>query len=60
MAAALAVPALLAQTPNSNGPLPQDPDQELAAARDSNRENIRQLARFPLPMATEPAAHFKV
>jgi hypothetical protein len=53
--------ALLAQTPSpppqQNAPL--SPDDELKAARESNRQNSEQLAKFPLPMATEPAAHFK-
>jgi len=49
--------ALLAQTPSP--PLPQNPDDELKAARESNRQNSEQLAKFPLPMSTEPAAHFK-
>jgi hypothetical protein len=49
--------ALLAQTPSP--PLPQTPDDELKAARESNRQNSEQLAKFPLPMSTEPAARFK-
>jgi hypothetical protein len=49
--------ALLAQTPSP--PLPQNPDDELKAARESNRQNSEQLAKFPLPMSTEPAARFK-
>jgi hypothetical protein len=61
--------ALLAQTPSppspQNAPLspplspPQSPDDELKAARESNRQNSEQLAKFPLPMSTEPAARFK-
>ena len=58
--------ALLGQTPAP--PLPQtpppaprlSPDEELQAARDSIRQNAEQLAKFPLPMSAEPAAHFKV
>ncbi len=49
--------ALLAQAPAL--PIPQNPDEELKAARESLRENSEQLAKFPLPMSTEPAAHFK-
>ena len=49
---------LLAQTPAP--PLPQNPDEELKAARDSIRQNSEQLGKFPLSMSTEPAAHFKV
>jgi hypothetical protein len=52
---------LLRQAPAP--PLPQNPppspDDELKAARDSIRQNSDQLAKFPLPMSTEPAAHFK-
>ena len=49
--------ALLAQAPIP--PIPQNADDELKAARDSIRQNSEQLAKFPLPMSTEPAAHFK-
>lgn len=49
--------ALLAQAPAP--PIPQNPDDELKAARESLRQNSEQLAKFPLPMYTEPAAHFK-
>jgi hypothetical protein len=56
-AAALSVPALLAQTPAP--PLPQNAEEELKAARDQNRQISEALAKFPLPMATEPATHFK-
>jgi hypothetical protein len=56
-AAALSAPALLAQAPSP--PLPQSADEELKAARDQNRQVAEQLAKFPLPMATEPATHFK-
>ena len=58
IAAALsAFPTLLAQAPAP--PIPQNADDELNAARDSIRQNSEQLAKFPLPMSTEPAAHFK-
>jgi hypothetical protein len=57
LAAALSAPALLAQAPSP--PLPQSADEELKAARDQNRQVAEQLAKFPLPMATEPATHFK-
>jgi formiminotetrahydrofolate cyclodeaminase len=49
--------ALSAQSPNA--PLPQNSDEELQAARKSVRQNLEQLAKFPLQMATEPAVHFK-
>jgi hypothetical protein len=52
---------LLAQVPappiTQNSPL--SPDDELKAARDSIRQNSEQLAKFPLPMSTEPATRFK-
>ncbi len=52
---------LRAQTPAP--PVPQNPalspDDELKAARDAIRQNSEQLAKFPLPMSTEPAVHFK-
>ena len=56
-AAVSASAALLAQpTPP---PLPQNAEEELKAVRDQNQQNAAQLAKFELPMATEPAAHFK-
>jgi len=57
LAAALSATAALAQTPAP--PLPQNADEELKAARDQNRQISEALAKFPLPMATEPATHFK-
>ena len=57
--------ALLAQTASQPPPQtapaspPLSPDDELKAARESNRQNSEQLAKFPLPMSTEPAARFK-
>jgi hypothetical protein len=49
--------ALTAQSPNA--PVPRNSDEELEAARNSVRQNLEQLAKFPVPMATEPAVHFK-
>jgi len=49
--------ALTAQSPNV--PLPRSPDEEIQAARNLVRQNLEQLAKFPVPMATEPAVHFK-
>ena len=40
-------------------PLPTNPDEELKAAKDQIQQNVQQLAKFPLPMSTEPASHFK-
>ena len=58
LAAALSTSAvLLAQAP---APLPSNPDEELKAVKDTIRQNSEQLAKFDLPMATEPAVHFKV
>jgi len=58
-AALTATPAvLLAQTP-APPPLPQNADEELKVSRDQLAQSAQQLARFSLPMATEPAAHFK-
>jgi hypothetical protein len=59
LAAVMAAPALAAQTPSATAPAPPDASDELKAARDQNRQNQEQLAKFPLPMATEPATHFK-
>ena len=58
VASALVTSATLsAQT--LNAPLPQNSDEELQVARNLVRQNLGQLAKFPLPMATEPAVHFK-
>jgi hypothetical protein len=51
--------ALLAQAPAPPQPQNSSPDDELKAARDSIRQNSEQLAKFPLPMSTEPATRFK-
>jgi len=56
-AAIAASAAVAAQSPNP--PLPQNPDEELQAARALLHQNLEQIAKFPLPMATEPAVHFK-
>jgi len=57
LAAALISPAaMLAQTPP---PIPANPTEELAAAREQNRRNAQTLDEFPLPMPVEPAFHFK-
>ncbi len=57
-APALAAPALAAQAPAA--PISaQSADDELKAAREQNRQNADQLAKFPLPMTTEPATHFR-
>jgi hypothetical protein len=58
IAVALSSTALLTgQTQNT--PSAPSPDEELKIARDANRQSAQQLAQFPLPIATEPATHFK-
>jgi len=47
---------LLAQQPP---PLPQNPEEELKAARDQMQQASQSLARFDVPMSVEPAVHFK-
>ena len=49
--------ALLAQQPSP--PLPQNPEEELKAAREQLHQTSESLAKFELPMSTEPAVHFK-
>jgi hypothetical protein len=48
-----------AQPPASTPRLPANPGEELQAAMSLLRDNAEQLARFPLPMSTEPAVRFK-
>ena len=51
---------MLAQTPQAPRPaLPQNPQEELAAAREVQHRNADQLAKVAVPMSTEPAVHFK-
>ena len=58
LAAALSTSAvLLAQAPPA--PLPSNPDEELKAVKDTIQQNSQQLTKFDLPMATEPAVHFR-
>jgi hypothetical protein len=56
-AAVSASAALLAQQPPL--PLPQNPEEELKAARDEMQQASQSLAKFAVPMSTEPAVHFK-
>jgi len=54
LAAALAAaPAAAPQAP------PSTPEQELEAARLNLRRNAGAMAKFPLPVETEPAFQFK-
>jgi hypothetical protein len=52
MLAVAAVP----QTGSSQEP---PSNEDLTSARDQMRTNIQQIAKVKLPMATEPAFHFK-
>ena len=46
-----------AQAPNA--PPPSNPEEELKASREAIQRNLKQLAEFPMPMAAEPAVHFR-
>ena len=48
--------ALEAQTISA---VPETPEEELKLARKRTQDNVETLAKFPLPMATEPAFQFK-
>jgi hypothetical protein len=56
VALAAAVPAAAGQ---QAAPAPAAPADELRAARDQYQSQAGQLAKVMLPMATEPATHFK-
>jgi len=56
-AAVSASAALLAQP--APPPLPQNPEEELQAARDQVHQTSETLTKFAIPMPTEPAVHFK-
>jgi hypothetical protein len=62
-ASASVAAALVAQGRPANAqqplPLPQNPEEELKAARDQIHQNAAVLAKFDIPVATEPASHFK-
>ncbi len=57
LAAVSLAPAALAQTPPSA--TPESEEELLKAGRESVRRNAEALAKYPLPMATEPAFQFK-
>ena len=48
-----------AQTPQQRPPIPKNPEEELAAAREALRRNADAMSKVALPMSTEPAVHFK-
>jgi hypothetical protein len=58
LAAALSTGALAAQG-TVRAQVQSSADDELKISRDQFRSNADQLDKFPLPMATEPATHFK-
>ena len=50
--------AVLAQTPAPAPNAPANPDK-VAAAREENRRSAENLAKFEIPMSTEPAFTFR-
>ena len=58
-AAVIAPAALLAQA-QTPAPIPSNPEEELAAAREQIRRNSQALDAVAVPMAVEPAFQFKV
>jgi hypothetical protein len=54
----LAVAAAAPQAGNSQTPAPSA-DADLDSAHELLRSNLQQIAKVKLPMATEPACHFK-
>jgi hypothetical protein len=57
--AAGTVAAAAQNPPTEPPPLPANATEELTAARAAAHTAAEQIARVKLPMATEPAAHFK-
>lgn len=57
-AAALGKREAAAQSPQASA-LPANPEEELTAVRAQNKANMEQIAKIALPLATEPATHFK-
>jgi hypothetical protein len=61
LAATTAIPVLaisVVPTP-ADAQAPADSDEETRSAHDLMRSNAQALAKVKLPMATEPAVHFK-
>jgi len=56
LAATTAIPALAIP---AAAQAPADSDEETRSAHDLMRSNAQALAKVKLPMATEPAVHFK-
>jgi len=59
LAAAVSVSSALLAQQTPPPPLPQNPEEELKAAREQLRQNSEALAKFDLPLSAEPAVHFK-
>jgi|PlaIllAssembly_1097288.scaffolds.fasta_scaffold199960_2 hypothetical protein len=55
-AAALCAGAIDAQTAAA---VPQTAEEELKLAQKRTKGNVERLAKFPLPMSTEPAFQFR-
>lgn len=56
---ALALASASTAVAQTGAPVPANPDEDLQAARERNRRDSGDLAKFPLPMLTEPAFRFK-
>jgi hypothetical protein len=56
LAATTAIPVLAV---SDEAQAPADSDEETRSAHDLMRSNAQALAKVKLPMATEPAVHFK-
>lgn len=56
LAAATAIPAVVI---SADAQAPADADEETRSAHDLMRSNAQALAKVKVPMATEPAVHFK-
>lgn len=54
-----AVASLGAQQPAAPRPIPSTPDEERKAALAQLKSAAAAVAKAPLPIATEPAVHFK-
>jgi len=56
---ATTVPAAAAAAAAAQTPSPAESDEDMRAVREQMRNNAQQLAKVSVPMATEPAFHFK-